>query len=67
MLDAQDGSLAFDAVKDASVVDGNVLLRDDLDDFLRHHTSGQGSDVVEFRRACTDAVIHMLASDQRGC
>lgn len=44
--DAKDGCLALNPVKDASVVNGHILLRDDLDDLLGHHAAGDGAKVV---------------------
>lgn len=45
--DSKNGSLALNAVEDACVIDGHVLLGDDLDDFLSYHATSQRTDVVE--------------------
>jgi hypothetical protein len=39
-------TLALDPIKDARVINRHVLLSDDLDNFLRHHTSSQCSNVM---------------------
>jgi len=44
--DAKDGCLALNPVEDASIVNGHILLRDDLDDLLGHHAAGEGAKVV---------------------
>lgn len=49
--DSENGGLALNAIEDACVVDGHVLLRDDLDDFLGYHTTDQRADIVEL--GCT--------------
>lgn len=48
-LQSKHPRFAIDAVKDADVVHGDVLFRDDLDDLLRHHAARQRRDVVQFR------------------
>ena len=47
--DSKDRRLARDAVEHASVIDGHVLLRQNLDDLLRDHPSRQRRDVVQLR------------------
>lgn len=43
---AKDGCLALNPVEDASIVNGHILLRDDLDDLLGHHAAREGAKVV---------------------
>jgi hypothetical protein len=44
---AENLGSASDAVKDARVVDGNILLRDKLYHFLRDHATGQCGNVMQ--------------------
>lgn len=50
-LDLDDHALTLDAVKHTSVIDGHILLRDDFDNFLRHDTTSQCSNVMQLRAA----------------
>jgi len=45
---SKDLGSAGDPIEDACIIDGNILLRDDFDDLLRNHTSGQCRDIVQF-------------------
>lgn len=53
LSDLEDCALAPDAIKDARVVDGNVLFCDYLDDLLRHDTTGESCDIVQLSSACS--------------
>lgn len=48
-LNSKHRAPACNAVEDACVVNGYILLRDHLDGLLRHHAARQRRDVVQFR------------------
>lgn len=56
-LYANDRSLASDSVKEARIVNRNILFRHDFDDLLRYHSTSQSSDVVEFGPTSTSPVV----------
>ena len=45
-LKSKHGSLALDPVKHTRIVNRDVLLRNDLDNFLRDEAAGKGGNVV---------------------
>ena len=57
LSDSKHCALTLDAVEYACVVDGDVLLGDDLDDLLRHNAASQGGDVVQLSPSSTSAVV----------
>lgn len=57
LSDLEYCALAPHAVEDARIVNGDVLLGDDLDDLLRHNAAGQGGDVVQLSSTSTSAAV----------
>lgn len=45
-LEPKDLTATLNSIEDASVIDRNVLFRDDLDHFLRDHATHDSRDVV---------------------
>lgn len=47
LLEAEDLATAVDSVKDTGVVNGNILLRNDLDHLLGYHPTNSGRNVMK--------------------
>jgi hypothetical protein len=58
---SNDHALALDAIEHARVVHRHILFGYDLDDLLRHHTTSQCSNIVQFS-STSSSPIDMLAS-----
>ena len=56
-LKPQHRTLTRYTIKDACVVDWDVLFRDSFDNLLCHQTACKSSDIVEFGAAGANAVL----------
>jgi hypothetical protein len=61
-LHPDDHSLTSHSIKYASVIHRYVLLRNNLDDLLRHDTTRQSGNVMQLSTACAHKLLHKLAN-----
>jgi hypothetical protein len=60
--DLEDRALTPHPIKDARVINRDILLSNRLDDFLRHDAASKSSNIMQLRSACSSTAYQLAVS-----